>query len=413
MPGVKFAARTVDHSDLHMQMALEHFADSVDQRQHARLVSELMAQYVEVVSRLERSDAARREAQRIAQLGDWELDLKSRALFWSEMMYAVMEIDPSVKPDLEAIFARIHPDDKAMFRARTDALLGGNAPQELTYRLRMDDGRVKWILTRNVVVRGEGGQPISVHGTMQDITAEKHTQERLRRYNDELELMVHEKMEEIASSQMTTIYALVKLAESRDDETGGHIVRTSEYCRLLATKLREAGLYADEIDAAFIENLSKASPLHDIGKVGVPDAILLKNGKLTEQEQAVMRTHVSIGYETLLGIHRQYKENAFIRMGMDVARYRHERWDGGGYLKGLRGEEIPLAARIMALIDVYDALRSKRVYKKAFSHERAAAILEKGAGSHFDPLLVQVFLKHQQAFREIFDRTGMEGRETA
>ena len=144
--------------------------------------------------------------------------------------------------------------------------------------------------------------------------------------------------------------------------------------------------------------------MHDIGKVGISDLILLKPGKLTPAEFAVMKTHVEIGYQTLKNIDKRYQKNAFLQMGLDITRYHHERWDGTGYLAERKGENIPLSARIMALADVYDALRSKRVYKPPFSHENAVAMIQEESGTHFDPTLVELFVASAHEFKELFDQ---------
>lgn len=226
-------------------------------------------------------------------------------------------------------------------------------------------------------------------------------EERLSKYNNELEEIVNKKVKEISESHIATIYALVKLSESRDDDTGRHIERTSKLCRLMAQYLSILPKYKETINANYIENIYKASPLHDIGKVGIPDSILLKPGKLTSEEFEIMKTHTTIGYKTLSEVQRKYKNNGFIKMGMEIAKYHHEKWDGTGYPIGLFGDEIPISARIMALVDVYDALRSKRVYKEAFTHEKACEIITEGRGKHFDPLIVEVFLQNNEEFIDI------------
>jgi putative two-component system response regulator len=231
----------------------------------------------------------------------------------------------------------------------------------------------------------------------------KKAEDELEKYSHHLEKLVEEKVKEISSSQMATLYALIKLSESRDDDTGEHIERTASFCKLLAQKARTAPEYAETITDTFIETIYKASPLHDIGKVGIPDSILLKPGKLTEDEFAIMKTHVQIGYDTLTKVGQQYNKNEFILMGMDIALYHHEKWNGSGYNKGLKGEEIPLSARIMALADVYDALRSKRVYKDAFSHEKSIDIIKSSKGTHFDPVLVDIFVNYQDEFKSLYE----------
>ena len=230
----------------------------------------------------------------------------------------------------------------------------------------------------------------------------------LNRYNNHLEELVEEKVKEISTSQVATIHALVKSAESRDDETGAHIERTAKYCRLIAEKLREAGMHKDIINKTYPEDIEMAAPLHDIGKVGIPDSILLKPGKLTDDEFEIMKTHVLKGHATLASVDNLDHKNTFISLGMEISRYHHEKWNGSGYMSGLSKDEIPLSARIMALSDVYDALRSKRVYKDAFSHEKTISIIKEGRDSHFDPAIVDIFLENHELFCDIFDRLSGE-----
>lgn len=234
---------------------------------------------------------------------------------------------------------------------------------------------------------------------------------QLKKYNDHLEELVQEKVHEISASQMATIHALVKAAESRDDDTGTHIERTSLFCKLIAEKLHKAGQYTNIINDVYAENISKASPLHDIGKIGIKDAILLKPDRLTPDEFEIMKTHVNIGKETLASAQKMYPGNIFLKIGIEIATYHHEKWDGSGYMHGLAGEDIPLSARIMALSDVYDALRSRRVYKEPFSHEKTYAIIVEGRGNHFDPILADIFIEHHTRFEEIFNRLSIENNK--
>ena len=227
--------------------------------------------------------------------------------------------------------------------------------------------------------------------------------EQLRMYNEHLEDLVEDKVKEISASQIATIHALVKAAESRDDDTGKHIERTSLFCKLIAEKLYEAGLYPHIINEEFAEQISKASPLHDIGKIGIEDAILLKPDRLTPEEFEIMKTHVDIGYETLASTRTAYPGNVFLKIGIEIAKYHHEKWDGSGYMRGLSCDDIPLAARIMALSDVYDALRSRRVYKEPFPHEKAFSIIVEGRGNHFDPVLTDLFIENHPMFEKIYD----------
>lgn len=231
-------------------------------------------------------------------------------------------------------------------------------------------------------------------------------QRQLETYNRQLEQLVREKVDEITESQLATIYALAKLAESRDADTGDHIDRVAAFCRLLAEKLKDVPEYQELVTDEFIDNIFKASPLHDIGKVGIDDAILRKQGTLTEKEFEIMKSHTEIGNNTLKEVHSRYPDNKFLEIGMEVTRYHHEKWDGSGYPKGLKGCDIPLPARIMAVADNYDALRSKRPYKEAFSHEKAVSIMSRQSGIHFDPNIFQVFIEHQHLFKEIFESSN-------
>lgn len=209
---------------------------------------------------------------------------------------------------------------------------------------------------------------------------------------------------EISDAHLATIYALTKLSESRDDETGMHIERVSELCRILTEKLSGRQEYADYITDSYIDNIYKASTLHDIGKVGIPDNILLKPGKLTPDEFEIIKRHPSIGSSILAEIQEKYPSNTFLALGYNIVRYHHEKWDGSGYPTGKSKDSIPLSARIMALVDVYDSLRSKRVYKEGYTHEKSIDIIKQGRGSHFDPLIVDLFMENEALFRDTYDR---------
>ena len=238
---------------------------------------------------------------------------------------------------------------------------------------------------------------VETHMRLHDLQLE------LELHNKHLNQLVENKVKEISESQMATIYALVKLSEARDNETGTHIERVAEFCRFLANKLRKIPSYQDYISDSYVENIYKASPLHDIGKVGIPDHILLKPGKLTPDEFEIMKKHTIIGAKTLIEVKKKYPENQFIELGSKIALSHHEKWDGSGYPFGLKGDAIPLEGKIMALVDVYDALRSKRVYKGAYPHEKCCMIINEGSGSHFDSEIVNVFLKYESKFDRIFN----------
>ncbi len=197
------------------------------------------------------------------------------------------------------------------------------------------------------------------------------------------------------------IFAMAKLAESRDPETGAHLERVQGYTRVLAQQLAALEKYKDIVDAEYIRLMHLTSPLHDIGKVGVPDSVLLKPDRLTDFEFTIMKTHAAIGAETLDAALAKFPNTKFLQMARDIAATHHERWDGSGYPNGLVGPAIPLSGRIMALADVYDALTSKRVYKNAFTHEIARSMILKDAGTHFDPDIVAAFVRSEQQFIDI------------
>ncbi len=223
----------------------------------------------------------------------------------------------------------------------------------------------------------------------------------LKLHRDHLNEMVDSRTRELALTQEVTIFTLANLAESRDPETGSHIRRTQTYVKRLAEELRALPKYADKLDDETIELLYKSAPLHDIGKVGIPDRILLKPGKLTEEEFEIMKTHAALGAEALAVAERKLGGSSFLRYAREIAGSHHEKWDGGGYPAGLSGDAIPISGRLMAVADVYDALISKRVYKEAFGHERAMAIIREGRGGHFDPDIVDALDRIEGQFIEI------------
>ena len=227
----------------------------------------------------------------------------------------------------------------------------------------------------------------------------------LRDQNSFLEREVARRVRELSAVQDITIYAMATLAETRDNETGNHIRRTQNYVITLATKLAENPKYAVQLPRQEIELLYKSAPLHDIGKIGIPDRILLKPGRLTPEEFEIMKTHAAIGKDSIKAAEQLVgMPDSFLRFAKEIAGCHHEKWDGSGYPEGLAGEAIPLSARLMALADVYDALISKRVYKEAFSHEVARNIIVQGSGTHFDPAVIEAFIALEQDFIDIAKR---------
>ncbi len=221
------------------------------------------------------------------------------------------------------------------------------------------------------------------------------------------EKRVLDQIRELSLSQNCALLGLVSIAETRDPETGQHIIRTQHFVKMLADHLRTHPRFRHHLTPENIETLFKSAPLHDIGKVGVPDNILLKRGRLTEEEFAIIKHHTSLGHKVLARAEEMAgltQEMSFLKYAKEVARSHHEKWDGSGYPDGLKGEEIPVSARLMALADVYDALRAKRVYKEPMSHETAKSIILGEKGKHFDPAVADAFVALEQSFQAILER---------
>jgi putative two-component system response regulator len=222
----------------------------------------------------------------------------------------------------------------------------------------------------------------------------------------ELERKVQRQLQDLAEAQLAMIFALSKLSESRDSDTGLHLERVREYCRILATELARRPEFAEAITAEFVELVFRASPLHDIGKVAIPDSILRKPAKLTPEEFAVMKTHTELGAQTLRQVAQQYPGNRLVSLGIEIAEGHHEKWDGSGYPRGLSGVGIPLPARIVALADVYDALTSRRPYKAPFTVEETRKLILDGRGTHFDPAMVDAFVAVEDQFLHVAATMG-------
>ena len=222
-----------------------------------------------------------------------------------------------------------------------------------------------------------------------------------------IEEILVERNREIAATQDVAVFALAKAAESRDEDTGEHLIRVRSYSQILAEELRLRSPYRKQIDAQFLADLYRSSPLHDVGKVGISDKILLKPGRLTPEEFELVKMHTVLGANMLEEVVRYSESGGFLAMAGAIARFHHERFDGSGYLAGLRGEEIPLPARIVALADVFDALTTKRPYKPPYPPEDARQIVLKESGRHFDPVIVEAFEARYDAFLRICgtDRT--------
>ena len=238
----------------------------------------------------------------------------------------------------------------------------------------------------------------------------KGIRDQLAEQNTWLEAEVARRMAENQLIQDVSIHALGYLAEIRDSETGNHIHRTQQYVHALAWELADHPRFALQLDDHAIRLLVKSAPLHDIGKVGIPDHILLKPGPLTPEEWTIMKTHARLGAEAIeRAEHAAHQSADFLVMAKEIARWHHEKWDGSGYPDGLAGEAIPLSARLMALADVFDALITQRVYKPAMSYSAARDIIVAGRGKHFDPAVVDAFLSSFDIFASIAEACADNG----
>lgn len=249
------------------------------------------------------------------------------------------------------------------------------------------DDQVLFIEASVSMLQDSKDEPIGFRGIIRDRTEKK-----------KLEMNLIESYKNLQEARAATILGLAKLAEYRDEGTGTHLERIREYAKMLAQEMRKIPKYVDYVTPEYIDDIFQSSILHDIGKVGIPDAILLKPGRLTPEEFEVIKRHTTFGGDAIRAIESRIKESSFLFMGKEIAYNHHEKWDGSGYPRGLKGDEIPLSARIVALADVYDALTTKRFYKEAYTHEKSKQIILDLKQIHFDPQVVDAFVKLENAF---------------
>ncbi len=299
------------------------------------------------------------------------------------------------RPQLEnmtwADFAPQEDCERAVTPYSDAVRIGGSGLRDFEKRFIRRDGSIIDVSVSSKVLRGTDGTAIQIASIIQDITERKRFEGLLTR-----------KAEELERHQEAIIAGMAILAEYRDRGTGEHIVRTKEYVRLLLERSGGSALYPPE----HVPLLWQAAALHDIGKVGVPDMLLLKPGKLTPAEFEIVKQHTLIGSKVLQSATRILGEVSFVTYARQITEFHHEKWDGSGYPHGLEGEKIPFIARIMAIADVYDALVTERPYKKPIPHEEAVAVIAAGAGGHFDPRLVAVFLEYEREFDVIARRNA-------
>ena len=297
----------------------------------------------------------------------------------TELVYAWSRKELKGKPIKTIVPLQCHKQADRLLKQ----CLAGEKVKNIEGQRCTKSGKLIPVLLTLSALKDEDKNTIAVATIAKDITQLKHAETLIK------------------LTQVATIESMGTLAEYRDPETGGHIKRTKEYVKLLAGALREHSTFHDYFDQKTIESLYKSAPLHDIGKVGVKDSILLKPGKLTDEEFDEMKKHTIYGQNTISSLEKVLGPGSFLHLAGEIAAYHHERWDGTGYPYHLKGNEIPVSARLMAIADVYDALISRRVYKPPFSHDKAVEIMRNGQGSHFDPDMLDVFLVLENEFREI------------
>jgi PAS domain S-box-containing protein len=308
--------------------------------------------------------------------------------YYAERLYGY-KWDELVGQDFSAVF-RVHQTSLPIQEIieRVNANNGRHVETDIPRKCK--DGTIKFTYASYSALTSTLGETIAYSINERDLT------DRVR-----LEKKLQSSFQRIKDTQSAAILGFARLTEYRDKSTGKHLERIREYTRVLAMGLAKLPKYADYITADYVEDLCLSSVLHDVGKVGIEDSILLKPGKLSLEEYEKIKQHARLGGEALKAVDQEIHRESFLTIGKEIAFSHHERWDGTGYPAGKKGEQIPLSARLVALADVYDALVSKRTYKSSLSHQEATKIITSERGTHFDPEIVDVFLEYGETFQRI------------
>ena len=321
--------------------------------------------------------------------GYYEVDFESNFTFVNDSMSRILGYP---KNDLLTVNYRQFVDEKnarLIEETFNDCRRSGKSVKAFDCEFNTD-GLVLFIEASVSLLNDSTDEPVGYHGIIRDRTEKK-----------KLEMDLIESYKKLQNARSATILGLAKLAEYRDEGTGTHLERIREYCKMIAEELARNHKYSRYVTPEFIDDIYQSSILHDIGKVGIPDAILLKPGKLTAEEFEEIKRHTTLGGDAIRAIESRIEGRSFLSLGKEIAYNHHEKWAGGGYPRGLKGDQIPLSARIVALADVYDALTTKRFYKEAYSHQKSKQIIVDLRASHFDPHIVDTFLILENEFNRI------------
>jgi len=321
--------------------------------------------------------------------GYYEVDFDSNFTFVNDAMSNILGYSKNRMPEANYRQFMDETNSALVMKAFDDCLRTGKPIKAFDCEF-MRDGLTLFIEASVSLLRDSEDEPIGFRGMVRDITEKK-----------KLEMDLLESYKKIQNARAATILGLAKLAEYRDEGTGTHLERIREYAKIIAEVLATKPGYRQLVTPEYIDDIYQSSILHDIGKVGIPDAILLKPAELTADEFEIIKRHTVLGGDAIRAIESRIEGRSFLFMGREIAYSHHEKWDGNGYPQGLKGQEIPLSARIVALADVYDALTSKRFYKEAFTHEKSRQIIIGLKESHFDPEIVDAFMALEGKFNQI------------
>ncbi len=358
----------------------------------------------DITARVEAEAALKKSEQKFRSIleniyeGYYEVDLAGNFTFVNR---AICSILGYTEEELLGMNNRHYMDKenaRKAFSAYNRILESGEPVGVIALELIRKDGRTRSVVSSVSLITSTGKKPVGFRGIARDVTDNKRLESDIRTFR-----------KNASNAREVTILGLAKLSEYRDDDAGAHLERMREFAKILAQELAVHKKHKDYITDKYIEDIYLSSILHDIGKVGIPDAVLLKPGKLSIEEFEIIKEHSRLGGDAIREIESKIVGESFLSLAKEIAYYHHERWNGKGYPKGLKGEEIPLSARIVALADVYDALTSKRVYKEAFTHEEAIKIIVAERGRQFDPDVVDAFMARNKDFSAI--RKKLEDRE--